>query len=162
MRAFDATLAGLILISLIYLGTVFLIIDIPIFSYVNPVSLTVVVIAMFIGLAFGLFAGRWYTKEQLNLLNQKNEFQGLGTKRIYYAMFSGLAIFLAFAFFTMYYGLMDLANSLVVFTISALFTLFIIRIILISFWEKKNRKIILFSFGWNNRVFAIPNPDNVA
>jgi len=159
MRAFDATLAGLILIGLIYLGVVFLIIDIPIFNTVNPISLAIVVLAMSVGLAFGLFGGTWYTNEQLKVLNQRNEFPGLGTKRVYYLLFFGLAVLLGCAFFVFYYRLIDLGNSLVVFTISATLTLFISRIFLITSWEKKNGKIIMME--WNNRVYAIPNNPNI-
>jgi hypothetical protein len=155
-RAVDSTIIGLVLIGLVYLGTVFLIIDIPIFNYVSPVSLAVVILAMFFGLAFGLFAGSWFTKEQLKLLIDKNEFRGLGSKQIYYALFLGLAVISACAFFAIYYRLLDLGNSMVVFTISATFTLFLSRLALIKSWEKKNRKTVMMD---RNRIYTIP--DNI-
>ncbi|MCW3996291.1 MAG: hypothetical protein NWE98_09140 [Candidatus Bathyarchaeota archaeon] len=155
IRAFDSTLVALILSGSIFSGVVFLIIDIPIFNPVNSTSLAIVVLALLLGLAFGVFAGNLYTKDQLKILSEKNEFRGLGSKRTYYALFSGFAVFLIWAFFAIYYKLPDLGNSLVVFTISATFTMCLGRLILISSWEKHNKKIVLME--WNNRVYAISN-----
>jgi hypothetical protein len=146
-RVYDATLAGLILITLIYLGSLFLLIDIPRFNPVNPASLATVVLGMFLGLAFGLFAGNWYTKEQLKVLAEKTEFQGLGSKRIYFALFLGLTVFLVCSLFFIYYRALVLSDSLVSFVISATFTAYIIRIILVASWEKKTRKLLMMS--WN-------------
>ena len=81
---------------------VFLIVDIPIFNSINPVSIEIADLGMFLGLAFGLLAGNWYTKQQLSILSEKIEYRGLGSKRLYYALFSGLAIFLIYSFFVIF------------------------------------------------------------
>lgn len=57
MRVIDATLVGLALISIIFLGMVFLIVDLPIFNSINPFSIEVAVFGMFLGLALGCLQG---------------------------------------------------------------------------------------------------------
>jgi len=143
IRVFDATIVGLALISLIFFGMIFLIIDIPIFNYVDPFLLEMTVLSLFLGLAFGLIAGQWYTKLQLRVLYEKTEFRGLGSKKAYYALFSGLAIFLVYSFFVFYYKSAILGNSLVAFVVSATFTVYIIRLVLVHSWEKNTGKVVM-------------------
>jgi hypothetical protein len=152
-RAFDATLAGIILITPLFLGSVLLLIDIPIFNPINPFSLAVVVLGLCLGLVFGLFAGRWYTKEQLRILAINNEFKGLGSKKITVAVSAALAIFLAISFFVQYFKATALGGSLIFFVVSATFTLFIIRMILITSWEKHEGKIIMMEW---HKFYVIP------
>lgn len=152
MRVLDATLVGFILISLTFLGMLFLLIDIPMLNYVDPFLLEMVVLSMFLGLAFGLIAGHWYTKAQLKILLEKNEIKGLGSRRMYYALFSGFAMFLICSFFVFYYKSVVLGDSLVTFVISATFTTYLIRLILISSWEKRVRKIVMMGM---NRIYII-------
>ncbi len=147
-RVLDATIIGLILISLIFMGRVFLIIDIPIFNYVDPYLLEMTILGLFLGLAFGLVAGYWYTKLQLRVLSEKTEVKGLGDKKAYYALFSGLAVFLIYSFFVFYYRSAILGNSLFTFVISATFTAYIIRLVLVSSWEKRTKNVVMM--GRNN------------
>jgi hypothetical protein len=58
-RAFDASLVGIILITPLFLGSIFLLIDIPIFNPINPISVVAAVFGLCLGLVFGIFAGRW-------------------------------------------------------------------------------------------------------
>lgn|SRR5208283_1539103 len=153
MRVIDATLIGLALISLIFVGMVFLIVDIPIFNSINPVSIEIADLGMFLGLAFGLFAGNWYTKQQLSILSEKIEFRGLGSKRLYYALFSGLTIFLVYSFFVIFYNEIAFAEGLITFVISATFALYVIRLIVVYSWEKRVRKIMMMEW---NKFYAIP------
>lgn len=153
LRVFDATLIGLVLISLIFLGMVFLLIDIPIFNSVNQFSLGIAVLGMFLGLAFGLFAGNWYTKQQLRILSEKTEFQGLGSRRMYYALFFGLAVFLMCSFFTFYFKETFLADGIITFVISATFSAYIMRMVLVTSWEKRTRKFMMMG---RNKFYAIP------
>lgn len=143
IRVFDATLTGLILIFIIFSGMVFLIIDIPIFNYVDPFLLEMTVLALLLGLFFGLVSGYWYTRLQLRVLSDKTEFKGLGSKKAYYAFFSGLAIFLVYSFFVFYYRSAILGNSLAAFVISATFMFFIIRLVLVYSWERSTRKVVM-------------------
>lgn len=152
IRVFEATIIGLILISLIFVGMVFLIVDIPIFNYVNPFLLETAILGLFLGLAFGLVAGNWYTKLQLRILSERNEFNGLGLSRMYYAVFVGLAIFLVCSFFVFYYRSVILGDSLVTFVISATFTAYIIRLVLVSSWEKSTRKTIIMG---RNKLYTV-------
>jgi hypothetical protein len=153
MRVIDATLIGLALISLIFVGMVFLIVDIPIFNSINPVSIEIADLGMFLGLAFGLLAGNWYTKQQLSILSEKIEFRGLGSKRLYYALFSGLAIFLIYSFFVIFYNKIAFAEGLITFVISATFALYVIRLIVVYSWEKRVRKIMMMEW---NKFYSIP------
>jgi len=158
IRAVDSTLVALILIGVLFSGVVFLIIDIPFFNPVGPITLSIVLLAMFLGLASGIFAGRWYTKDQLKILGQKSEFQGLGSKHSYYFLFSCLTLFLIWASVALFYRVLDLGSSLIIFTISATLTLCVSRIILINSWEKQNQKTVMMD--WNKRIYVIPNSNN--
>lgn len=157
VRAFDSMLAGFALISLIFVGSVILLIDIPIFNPVSQFSLVIAVLGLCLGLAFGLFAGRWYTKEQLRILAVRNEFKGLGSKKIVVALLSGMTIFLVFSFYIVYFKNSVLGVSLTYFVVSSTFTMYIARMKLISSWEKREAKII-FS-DWK-RFYALPKPLN--
>jgi hypothetical protein len=153
IRLFDATLIGLILISLIFLGMAFLLIDIPIFNAVNPFLIQMSVLGMFLGLTFGLIGGYWYTKQQLGILSEKVEFKGLGLKKIYYVAFSGLAVFLIYSFFVFYYHSAVLGDSLITFVTSAIFTAYAIRLILVASWEKRSSKTIMMA---QNKLYTVP------
>jgi hypothetical protein len=154
-RALDSMLVGLILISLIFVGSVILLIDIPIFNSVSQLSIVLAVLGLCLGLTFGLFAGRWYTKEQLRILAISNEFKGLGSRKILVALLSGMTLFLIFSSYVLYFKVTALAISLIYFVISATFTMYIARIKLISSWEKKEEKIIFADW---KRIYALPNP----
>jgi len=100
-----------------------------------------------------LFAGNWYTKQQLSILSEKIEFRGLGSKRLYYALFSGLTIFLVYSFFVIFYNEIAFAEGLITFVISATFALYVIRLIVVYSWEKRVRKIMMMEW---NKFYAIP------
>ena len=153
IRLFDATLIGLILISLIFLGMAFLLIDIPIFNAINPFLVQMSVLGMFLGLIFGLIVGYWYTKEQLRILAEKIEFKGLGLRKMYYALYLGFAVFLVYSFFVFYYTSVVLGDSLITFVISAIFTAYAIRLILVSSWEKRAKKTIMMA---QNKLYTVP------
>lgn len=152
-RALDSMLGGLILISLIFVGSVILLIDIPIFNSVSQFSLVIAVLGLFLGLGFGLFAGRWYTKEQLRILEISNEFRGIGSRKIVIALLSGMTIFLVFSFYVLYFKVAILGVGLTFFVISATFAMYIMRMKLISSWEKHERKIIFTDW---KRIYALP------
>ena len=153
IRLFDSTLIGLILISLIFLGMVFLIIDIPIFNSVNPFLIQMSVLGLFLGLTFGAVGGCWYTQQQLGILLEKIWFKGLGNRKMYYAFFSGLAVFLVYSFFVFYYNSVVLGNILVTFVISATFAAYVIRLVLVSKWEKREKKTVMMS---RNKFYTVP------
>ena len=152
-RAFDASLVGIILITPIFLGSIFLLIDIPIFNPVNQLSIVAAVLGLGLGLVFGLFAGRWYTREQLRILIVNNEFRGLGSKKLNVAVFAGLAIFLFYSFFTLVFDIIVLGNALVLFVISAIFIGFLARMLLIKSWERREERIVLMEW---NKFYVIP------
>jgi hypothetical protein len=159
MRTFDAMLVAIALITPFFLGSVFLLIDIPIFNRVNSLSLELAYLGLGLGLAFGLFAGGWYTEEQLRILTINREFKGLGSKKINVAVLVGLAVFLVFSFFILYFKTSALsyalANGLILFVPSATFTLGIIRIVLVNSWEKREKKIVMQEW---NKFYFIPYP----
>ena len=154
IRLFDSTLIGLILISLIFLGMAFLLIDIPLFNSVNPFLIQMSVFGLFLGLTFGVVGGYWYTKQQLGILSEKIEFKGLGNRKMYYAVFSGLAVFLVYSFFVFYYKSVVLGNILVMFVISSTFAAYVIRLVLVSKWEKRAKKTIIMV---RNKLYTVPN-----
>jgi hypothetical protein len=158
-RLFDATLVGLILTSLLFLGMLFLLIDIPTFNHVDPFLLQMTVLGICLGLAFGLFAGNSYTKIQLRVLSEKNELKGLGSRRLYYALFLGLGLFLFLSSLVFYYKSAVLGNMLVTFVISATFTAYISRLISVSSWEKSTRKTILMA---SNKLYVISQITNIS
>jgi hypothetical protein len=153
IRLFEATLIGLMLISLIFLGMVFLLVDIPIFNVINPFLIQMSVLGMFLGLSFGLIGGYWYTKKQLEILAEKVEFIGLGFRKMYYAVFLGLAVFLVYSFFVFYYNSVVLGDSLITFVISSTFTAYLIRLIVVSLWEKRTSKTVMMAL---NRLYTVP------
>ena len=106
-------------------------------------------------LSFGLFAGRWYTKEQLRILTINNEVKGLGSRNILVALLSGMTVFLIFSFYVLYFKQAALAISLIYFVISATFTMYLARMKLIRSWEKQEEKIIFADW---NRIYALPWP----
>ena len=155
VRAFDSMLIGFALISLIFIGSIILLIDIPIFNTVSQFSLIIAVLGLSLGLAFGLFAGRWYTKEQLRLLAINSEIKGLGSRKILIALLSGMTVFLIFSSYVLYFKVAVLGVSLTYFVISATFTMYIARMKLIGLWEKQERKIIFTDW---KRIYTLPNP----
>ena len=72
-RVVDMTLVGFILISLLFFDSIILIVLVVTFNFVNAFSLVIVSFSVIFGLAFGLFAGRWFTKDQLKSLTREGE-----------------------------------------------------------------------------------------
>ena len=154
-RVLDSMLVGLILISLIFVGSIILLIDIPIFNSVSQLSIVIAILGLCLGLAFGLFAGRWYTKEQLRILAISNEVKGLGSRKIIVALLSGMTLFLIFSSYVLYFKVTTLAISLTYFVVSATFAMYIARMKLVSSWEKKEEKVIFADW---KRIYALPKP----
>jgi hypothetical protein len=152
-KAFDSMLAGLVLISLIFVGSVALLIDIPIFNSVNQFFLAIVVLGLFLGLGFGFFAGKWYTLEQLRILALNNEFKGIGSKKILFALISGMTVFLVFSSYVLYFKVIILGVSLTYFVVSATFSMYLVRMKMISSWEKHEGKTIFTNW---KKIYALP------
>jgi hypothetical protein len=155
MRTFEAMLGVTVLITLIFLGSVFLLIDIPIFNPVDPLSLELAYSGLCLGLISGFFVGVWYTKEQLKILAIKNAFKGIGSKKIAVVIYTGLAILVAFSFSMLYFDVALLRSSYVLFVISGTFALCVVRLVLVSFWEKREKKIVMQDW---NRFYILPYP----
>jgi hypothetical protein len=103
MKASDTGFAQSIVTAPLLLGSILLFIDISISNSISQLVSATVVLALFSGLVFGLFAMWWYTKEQLRILAINHEFKGYGSRKINAAVFVGLAIFLFFSFLTIYF-----------------------------------------------------------
>ena len=142
-RVADLTLVGLILISLFFFGSLILIDLVVTFNFVNLFSLVMVGFSILFGLAFGLFAGRWFTKDQLKSLTIKGEWLGADSKKFLYATIVGLFVFLLASFFILYFNSSVFAGSEVLFTISATFATSVERMILISSWERQTKITIM-------------------
>ena len=155
----DQSLLGILLITPIFLGSVLLLIDLPIFNPVTPFSLTIAYLGLCLGLVFGLFSIRWYTKEQLKILEKNYEFKDAGSKKLNVAVYGGTAIFVVFSFFLLYFKTsifaQPLANGLILFVISATFIASIIRMRLIKSWEKQEEKIVMMEW---RKFYVIPYP----
>lgn len=142
-RVADMTFVGLILISLFFFGSLILIGLVVTFNFVNLVSLVMVGFSILFGLAFGLFAGRWFTKDQLKSLTIKGEWLGADSKKFLYATIVGLFVFLIVSFFILYFNSSVFAGSEVLFTISATFAMYVERMILVSSWERQTKRTIM-------------------
>ena len=68
---------------------------------------------------------------------------GGDSKKFLLATFVGLFVFLSVFFFVFYFNSSVFAGSEVLFTISATFTLYVERMILIGSWERQNKRTIM-------------------
>lgn len=92
-RVTDMTLVGLILISILFFGSLTLLTLVVTFNFVNPFSLVIVGFSVLFGLAFGIFAGSWFTKDQLNSLIRKGEWLGAESNFFYLLPLLGFYLF---------------------------------------------------------------------
>ena len=161
-RVKEMTLAGLALISLIFLGSFALLYQISNLNYVNPFLLIIVGFSTAFGLTFGLFAGRQFTKHQLKSLTTKGEWLGKESKEFLFATIAGLLGFMLVSFI----GILFVANSIrgffavgeFFFVISATFTLYVERMILVGLWERQTKTTIWAD--WNyffGRLYISPD-----
>jgi hypothetical protein len=155
MRTFEVMLLGTIMITLIFLGSLLLLIDLPIFNRIDPLTLDLAYLGLGLGLAFGFFVGVWYTEEQLKILAIKNEFKGLGSKKITAAVYTALAIFVTFSFFMLYFNAITLFSGYILFIISGTFAIYLVRIFMVNSWEKHEKKIVMQE---NKKFYVIPYP----
>jgi hypothetical protein len=144
-RVYDATLVGFILIALIFLGSVVLLIDIPIFNYVEPILVYGCYIGLLLGLVLGYFAGKSYTKKQLELLDKNNEFRGVGSNKLEAIMLLELNIFVLLCFLGVYLDSQAIGSGLILFVISGTFALYAARFIQVRAWEYNNGKIVMMT-----------------
>lgn len=142
-RVADMTLVGLILISLLFFGSIILIALVVTFNFVNAFSLVIVSFSILFGLAFGLFAGRWFTKDQLKSLTMKGEWLGADSNRFFHALIGSLLVFLPLSFLVLYFNSSVFAGGEVLFVISATFSMYVERMILIIAWERRTKKNIM-------------------
>ena len=144
-RVLDATLVGLILIALIFLGSIALLIDIPIFNYVEPILIYGSYVGLLLGLVLGYFAGKLYTKKQLELLDKNNEFRGVGSNKLEVLVLLVLTVYFLLCFLGVYLDSHALGSGLVLFAISGTFALFAARFIQVRAWEHNNGKIVMMT-----------------
>lgn len=144
-RVFDATLIGLILMVFIFLGSVALLIDIPIFNYIEPTLIYGCYIGLILGLILGYFAGKSYTKKQLNLLEKNNEFRGVGSTKLEAITLLVLTVFILLCFLGVYLDLQELGFGLILSAISGTFSFFAARFIQVRAWEYNNGKIVMMT-----------------
>ena len=144
-RVLDGTLVGLILIALIFLGSVALLIDIPIFNYVEPILIYGSYVGLLLGLVLGYFAGKSYTKKQLELFDKNNEFRGVGSNKLEALMLLVLTVYFLLCFLSVYLDSHALGSGLVLFAISGTFALFAARFIQVRAWEHNNGKIVMMT-----------------
>ena len=144
-RVLDATLAGLILMGLIFLGSVALLIDIPIFNYVEPILIYGSYFSLLVGLVFGYLAGKSYTKKQLELLDKNGEFRGVGSTKLEVISLLALTVFVLLCFLGVYLDLQAAASGLILFAISGTFALFVSRFFQVRAWEHNTGKTVLMT-----------------
>jgi hypothetical protein len=150
-RVFDTTLVGLILMALFFLGSVALLIDIPIFNYVEPVVIYGCYIGRLLGLVLGYFAGKFYTKKQLEILNKNNEFRGVGSTKLEATVLLVLTGFVLICFFSVYLDLKASELGLIPFAISGTFALFAARLFQVRDWEYNAGKLLMMT---NKRFYV--------
>ena len=156
MRTIDSMMVAILLITPIFLGSIFLLVDIPIWNRISPVTLEFAYAGLGLGLIFGVCAGGWYTKAQLRILAKNYEFKGLGlSKKTIASILVATGVFAAFSLLVIYYHLGNLANSIFLFGVSATFTLCITRIAMVNSWQKREEKIVIQE---KNKFYVIPYP----
>jgi hypothetical protein len=151
IRVFDATLVGLILIALIFLGSIALLVDIPIFNYVEPSLIYGCYFGLLLGLVLGYFAGKLYTKKQLELLDKNNEFRGVGSTKLEIIPLLVVTVFFVLCFLGVYLDLQALGSGSIIFAISGTFALFVGRFFQVSAWECNTGKIVMMT---NKRFYV--------
>jgi hypothetical protein len=102
IRMFDASFVGLLLMTTFLLGSVALLIYIPFFIYVEPIVIYGCYFGLLLGLVIGYFAGKSYTRRQLELLERKNEFRGFGSTKLEVTILWGLTVFVLLGFLGVY------------------------------------------------------------
>lgn len=144
-RVFDATFVGLILIALIFLGSVVLLIDIPIFNYVEPILIYGCYFGLLLGLLLGYFAGKSYTKKQLDLLDKNSEFRGFGSNKLEAITLLVLTVFILLLFLGVYLDSQALGSGSILFAISGTLSFFAARFIQVRAWEHNNGEIVMMT-----------------
>jgi hypothetical protein len=151
IRVLDSTLIGLILMALIFLGSVALLIDIPVFNYVEPIVIYGCYLGLLLGLALGYFTGKSYTKKQLELLDRSNEFRGVGSAKLEVIVLFVLKGFVLLCFLGVYLDLQALGFGLILFAISGTFALLVGRFFQVRDWEGNTGKIVMMT---NKRFYV--------
>jgi hypothetical protein len=142
IRMFDASLVGLLLMTTFLLGSVALLIYIPFFIYVEPIVIYGCYFGLLLGLVIGYFAGKSFTRRQLELLERKNEFRGFGSTKLEVTIIWGLTVFVLLGFLGVYLDLQALGYVLILFAISGTFALFVGRFLQVRAWEGNTGKIV--------------------
>jgi uncharacterized SAM-binding protein YcdF (DUF218 family) len=70
-------------------------------------------------------------------------------------VYVGLAIFVAFSLFMLYYSVIALFGGYILFVISGIFVWYIVRLVLVRSWEKRERKIVMQEW---KKFYVIPHP----
>jgi hypothetical protein len=150
-RMFDATLIGLLLMTPIFVGSVAFLIDIPIFNHVEPIVIYGCYIGLLLGLVLGYFAGKSYTKKQLEFLDRSNEFRGVGSTKLETTVLFVSTGFFLLCFLGVYLDLQALGFGLILFAISGGFALFVARFVQVRDWEGSTGKIVMMT---NKRFYV--------
>ena len=149
----DMTLVGLILVALLFSGGIILLHQVITLNNVSPFTVNVLMFSVVFGLGFGVAAGWFFTEDQLKTLRNKDEYRLLGSKMFVIGIVVGLSVFLLVTFLIEMSGTIAFGAGEIYFVISALFTFYVERLVLIVQFERQTKKLIMMDF-WKSRSYT--------
>jgi hypothetical protein len=155
-RLSDMTLVGLIITALLFLGAMILFRQIVTLNPVKPFSVYLVFFSTVFGLGFGIMTGWLVTGDQLKILRVKGECKLGDSKAFVFAMIGDLLVFLVVSALILNAGRPAFAVGEIYFVISAVFTLFVARMVLIARFERHTQKNVMMDF-WSSRLYLYPS-----
>jgi len=147
------TVTSLILSASLFFGATLLFRQV---ATLNPIKLSTIYIVLFsmlLGLGFGTVAGLFLTEDQLRVLGMKGEWRLKDSKILVFAEIAGLLVFLLVSLLVVTAGrpAFDLGEAH--FALSAAFTLYVSRMVLVVRFERQTKKFIIMDF-WSNRLYT--------
>jgi hypothetical protein len=149
---------ALILTALLFFGGIILLHQVVTLNCVRPFSVFVVISSIVFGLGFGMIMGWFSTRNQLKSLQMKGEYKA--SKVSVFATIVGLFVFVLVSLLVETLGRAFVAGDLY-FVLSAMFTYFIPRFVLLSLYERQTKKVIMSDVGIiSSRIYIRPDTIN--
>jgi hypothetical protein len=147
------TLCGLILSASLFFGATMLFRQV---ATLNPIKLSTIYIVLFstlLGLGFGTAAGSFLTEGQLRVLGMKGEWRVKDSEILVFAEVAGLLVFLLVSLLIVIAGRPAFSIGEAYCALSAAFTLYVSRMVLVVRFERQTKKFIIMDF-WSNRLYT--------
>jgi len=156
-RLLDNIKPAVIVSALLFFGGIILLHQVVTLNYVRPFSVFVVTSSIVFGLGFGVIVGWFSTRNLLKSLQMKGEYKA--SKVSLFATLVGVFVFVLVSLFVETLGRAFVVGDLY-FVLSALFTYFIPRLVLLSLYERQTKKVIVSDVGiFSSRIYIRPDTD---